>query len=302
LKPWWAARLPSISVAANCFLQCGQTTSYVVPEATPPVMFPRYQTRRGPPSVRSSSVAAMAIDAGRRAVAEFVGTFALVFVGVASIMFSGSSGLVGVALAHGLAIAVMASAVGHISGAHFNPAVTFGLLVTRRIAPALAVVYWVAQLLAAVVAALALRVIFPDEANLDGGVPTLNPSVSTFGGLLAEFILTFFLVWVIVATAVDPRGAFKSIAGLAIGLTITVDVLAGGPLTGAAMNPARAFGPQLVQGVWADGWIYYVAPLLGGAAASLAYEFLYLRPLAPVPVGPPESGVLEPRPGDAAAS
>jgi glycerol uptake facilitator-like aquaporin len=104
------------------------------------------------------------------------------------------------------------------------------------------------------------------------------------------------------ATAVDPRGAFKSVAGLAIGLTITIDILIGGPLTGAVMNPSRALGPQLVQNAWADGWIWYLAPLLGGALAALAYDRLYLRPLAPIPPGPPETGLEEPGPGAAAAS
>jgi aquaporin TIP len=105
---------------------------------------------------------------------------------------------------------------------------------------------------------------------------------------------------VIFATAADPRGTFASIAGLAIGLTITLDVLMGGPLTGAAMNPSRAFGPQLVGGDWADGWIYYVGPLAGGAAAALLYDALYLRPPRPEPVGPPETGLDEPRPGETA--
>jgi glycerol uptake facilitator-like aquaporin len=107
---------------------------------------------------------------------------------------------------------------------------------------------------------------------------------------------------VIFATAADPRGSFKSIAGLAIGLTITLDVLIGGPLTGAAMNPGRAFGPQLVGNEWGDGWVWYLGPLLGGGLGALAYEYLYLRPARPVPVGPPETGIEEPRPGDAAVS
>jgi glycerol uptake facilitator-like aquaporin len=117
-----------------------------------------------------------------------------------------------------------------------------------------------------------------------------------------EAILTIFLVFVIFATAVDPRGAFKSIAGLAIGLTITMDIFAGGPLTGAAMNPARAFGPQFVGDLWSNWWVWYVGPIAGAIVAALLYEWLYLRPLAPTPVGPPETGVREPRPGDAAAS
>jgi aquaporin Z len=238
-------------------------------------------------------------DPLRRGVAELIGTFTLIFVGMGSIVFA-SSGLLGVALAHGLAIAIMASAVGHISGGHFNPAVTFGFLVTRRIAPSLAVVYWISQLAGALLGALALRAVFPDQANLDAGVPVLHASIGAGSGLVLEAILTFLLVWVIFATAVDPGGAFKSISGLAIGLTITIDILAAGPLTGAAMNPARALGPELVQNVWGDFWIYIVGPCAGAAVAALLFDRLYLRPLAPVPVGVPESGVLEPRPGDAA--
>jgi aquaporin Z len=243
-------------------------------------------------------------DPVRRGAAEFIGTFTLVFIGVGSIAAGIGGGLVGVALAHGLAIAVMASAVGHISGGHFNPAVTFGFLVTRRIEPMLAGVYWVVQLTAAVVAAVLLRWLYPDlgQKNVAAlGAPALN-HVGAFAGMTIEVILTFLLVWVIFATAVDPRGAFRQISGLAIGLTITIDILAAGALTGAAMNPARAFGPQLVGNAWSDAWVWYVGPLIGGALAAIAYDWLYLRPLAPIPVGPPETGVIEPRPGDAAVS
>src|SRR5215216_2185952 len=213
----------------------------------------------------------------QRGVAEFVGTFTLVFVGAGSIIATGGGNLTVIALAHGLAIGVMASAVGHISGGHFNPAVTFGFLVTRRIGPALAGVYWTFQLAGAILGALALRATFPSVANLDAGVPVLNDSVGVGSGLVLEAILTFLLVWVIFATAVDPGGAFKSIAGLAIGLTITIDILAAGPLTGAAMNPARALGPELVQNVWDNFWIYIVGPSVGAAVAALAYDWLYLR-------------------------
>ena len=244
----------------------------------------------------------MEYDPLRRGFAELIGTFTLIFVGVGSIMFSQSSGLVGVALAHGLAIAIMASAVGHISGGHFNPAVTLGFLVTRRIAPSLAIVYWLAQLAGAVLGALALELTFPDDANLDAGVPILNDAVGAGSGVALEAIMTFFLVWVIFATAADPGGAFKSIAGLAIGLTITIDILAAGPLTGAAMNPARALGPELVLSLWDDFWVYLVGPALGAVAAALAYDYLYLRADRIPVVGSPASGVDEPRPGDAAVS
>lgn len=244
----------------------------------------------------------MEYDPLRRGIAELVGTFALIFVGMGSIVFAAQSGLVGIALAHGLTIAIMASAVGHISGGHFNPAVTFGFLVTRRIAPSLAAVYWAAQLAGATLGALALRAAFPDEANLDGGVPVLNQTIGAGSGLLLEAILTFFLVWVIFATAADPGGAFKSIAGLAIGLTITIDILAAGPLTGAAMNPARALGPELVQNVWSDFWVYIVGPAVGAAVAALAYDWLYLRADRLPVVGTPASGLDEPRPGETAVS
>jgi len=241
-------------------------------------------------------------DALRRGVAEFVGTFALIFIGMGSIAFVDSGGLVGVALAHGLTIAIMASAVGHISGGHFNPAVTFGFLVTRRIAPTLAAVYWLAQLAGAVLGALALRATFPGEVNLNNGVPVLHSTIGVGSGLLLEAILTFFLVWVIFATAADPGGAFKSIAGLAIGLTITIDILAAGPLTGAAMNPARALGPELVQNIWDDFWVYIVGPAVGAAVAALAYDWLYLRADRLPVVGTPASGLDEPRPGETALS
>jgi MIP family channel proteins len=238
----------------------------------------------------------------RRGVAEFIGTFALIFVGAGSLGFART--LTDVALAHGLVIAVFASAFGLISGGHFNPAITLGLLVTRRIAPALALVYWLVQFAGAAAAALLLKWVLPsaieNQSNL--GVPALGGGIGSGAAVVVEAVLTFFLVTVVFATAVDPRGAFKQIAGLAIGLTITLDILMGGVLTGAAMNPARAFGPQLVGNHWSHFWIWYVGPLAGGVIAACVYELLYLRPARPAPVGPAETGVEEPRPGDAALS
>jgi aquaporin TIP len=236
----------------------------------------------------------------RRAFAEFVGTFALVFVGAGSIAFANTWTDVG--LAHGLVIAVMASAVGHISGGHFNPAVTLGFIVTRRMAASLAAVYWVAQFGAGALAALLLSWVLPADAEnrIHLGAPGLGNGVNGGTGVVVEAVLTFFLVWVIFATAADPRGAFKQIAGLAIGLTITMDILMGGALTGAAMNPARAFGPELVNNHWSNGWVWYIGPFAGAVIAAAAYELLYLRPARPVAVGPPETGLEEPRPGDAA--
>jgi aquaporin TIP len=241
----------------------------------------------------------------RRGTAEFIGAFALTFFGAGAIMV-GSAGLLGVALAHGLAIALMVTAFGHISGGHFNPAITFGFLVTRRIEAALAGVYWVMQFAGASVAALLLWWIFPKEAVGPArlGAPLLHTSIGQGAGFVLEAIMTAFLVLAVFATAVDDRGAFKAIAGFGIGLVITMDVLAGGALTGAAMNPSRAFGPELVYNVWESyTWIYYAGPVVGGGLAALLYEWLYLRPQSrPEPVGPPETGIQEPRPGDLAAS
>jgi MIP family channel proteins len=272
----------------------------------------------------------------RRGFAEFVGAFALIFVGAGSVLTStvvfgqlvlgqqgilaGGFSLVAVAFAHGLVIAVMASALGHISGGHFNPAITLGFVVTRRIAPALAVVYWVAQFAGGACGALLLRWVFTESTRNAAslGAPATGQEitgVNPAGGLatrgvldnpkaiVVEAVLTFFLVWVVFATATDPRGAFKSIAGLAIGLTITFDILIGGPLTGAMMNPARAFGPELVQRAWDDWYVWYAGPFGGAAIAALAYDYLFLRPVPrPIPVGEPGSGIAEPRPGITAES
>jgi aquaporin Z len=235
----------------------------------------------------------------RRSVAEFVGTFTLIFIGGGAGIVSGHD-IVAVALANGLAIGIMVTNLGHISGGLFNPALTLGFLVTRRLTPKLTVVYWLAQLLGAVAAAAILRGLFSHKDFL-GSVP----SAAEFGsgkGFVLELVLTFFLMWAVFATAVDPRGAFKAVAGLAIGLTITMGVFVGGPLTGAAMNPARAFGPELLGNFWGNAWIYYVGTGVGALIAAVAYETLYLRPPRPGVVGTPESGVEEPRPGDAASS
>jgi MIP family channel proteins len=247
-------------------------------------------------------------DMLRRGVAEFIGTFTLIFIGggagIAVSIYTGSSNLVAVALANGLAIGIMVTNLGHISGGHFNPAITLGFLSTRRITASLAGLYWGAQLLGAAVGGLALRGLTSQIAVRKGAVPlpAIHPHVTDGKAVVFELILTFFLVWAVWATAVDPRGAFKAIAGLAIGLTITIDVLMGGRFTGAAMNPARAFGPELAGKLWTSWWVYWIGPFLGALIASQLYEYLYLRPTAPPVVGTPESGVDEPRPGETALS
>jgi aquaporin TIP len=238
------------------------------------------------------------IDAFLRTVAEFIGAFFFFFIGIGagvSITIAGEPSLLLVALANGLALAIAVTALGHISGGHFNPAVTIGFLVTRRIAPVLALMYIVAQLLAGIAAAAMVRWLWPGTfAKATGyGAPALDPGLSSGEGLVLEALLTAFLVFVVFATAADIRGAFKIIAGFAIGLTVSVDVMVGGPLTGAMMNPARAFGSHVVDNTWDNAWIWYVGPILGGAIAALLYELLYLRPLRPPPPGLPESDVQE---------
>jgi aquaporin TIP len=241
----------------------------------------------------------------RRSFVELVGTFALVLVGAGTIMSLGpqaDAGTLEVALATGLVIAVMVSAVGHISGGHFNPAITFGFMLTRRISVLLGLVYWAVQLLGGVLAALLLRWIFPENYRnaADLGAPSVHV-IDVGPALVLEAVGTFFLVWVVYAMVSDPRSTYSAVAGLCIGLVIVFDMLLAYPLTGGAFNPARAFGPELVSGTWSDAWIWYIGPLAGGAIAALLYDELYLRPEAPVAVGPPETGVEEPGPGGQAA-
>jgi MIP family channel proteins len=230
----------------------------------------------------------------RKLVAEAVGAFALSFVGVGAIIYGGSAGgLTTIALAHGFVIAVMVCAVGHISGGHFNPAVTFGFLVTKRMELEEAIAYWAAQIVAALIAGLVLRATLPDNiSSINGGLTKLSPGVGTGTGLVVEFALTFFLVWVIFGVAVDPRGSFAAVAGLPIGLTIALGIMMGGPLTGGSMNPSRTFGPDLAAGKFTDFWIYFIACPLGAAAAALLYDRLILAPATPPP--PPPTEVMEP--------
>ncbi len=216
-------------------------------------------------------------------IAEFIGTFFLCFAGIAAILnttsvVGGGGGLVAIALAHGLALSVAVSAFGGVSGAHFNPAVTVGMLATGRIGAGSAVAYVVSQLAGATAAAEACAMIFPAaavaEANLGIPLPAAWASSGTVIGV--EIILTFLLMTAIFGAAVDPRGQAVKIGGFAIGLTVTFDILAGGPVTGASMNPARSFGPALIQGHWDWHGVYWVAPIVGAVLAALVYHHLIL--------------------------
>lgn len=222
--------------------------------------------------------------------AEMIGPFALVLFGAGSVMTAASQGFGGwetilvVALAHGLAIGLMIAAAGHISGGHYNPAVTFAMFIGGRIGLLKGLAYVVAQLIGAFLAAAVLQYIFGDDITeaVGYGIPGVNYAgdgdaiiVGRSHAFVLEVILTFFLVYVIFGTAVDELGA-HAIAPLAIGLTITIDILLGGPLTGAAMNPARWFGPAAFNGEFKDGWIYILAPLTGAGIASIIHNYIFI--------------------------
>lgn len=211
--------------------------------------------------------------------AEALGTFLFFFVGMGAVVLGGhisdggTGGLVGVALAHGLALAVLVSALGAVSGGHFNPAVTFAVWITGRIEPARAALYVVAQLVGAVLAGLALRTVF-NEASWGPvalGTPAVDPAIGVTSAIVIEAILTMLLLVAVFGTAIDPRG--PKIGGLAIGLAVAADILMGGPLTGAAMNPARWFGPAIVSGTFADWYVWWIGPLLGATVVALVYRY-----------------------------
>ena len=199
-------------------------------------------------------------------VAEFVGTFALIFIGAGALAI-GQANLLGVALAHGLVIVGFAYAYGHISGTHINPAVTLGLLIAGEIEFVAAIGYWIVQFLGGILGAVVLNAVLPDAGDL--GVTILGEGVGVGQGLVVEIVLTFFLVNTIFNTAVSGKAG--NFAGLAIGLTLVLAILMGGPLTRASLNPARTLGPAIVSGNYADIWLYFVGPLVGAILAALLY-------------------------------
>ena len=208
----------------------------------------------------------------RALVAELIGTFALVFAGAGAIVVdakTGALGHVGVSLVFGLVIMVMIYAVGHVSGAHFNPAVTFAFSLSRHFPWRRAAGYWVAQISGAVLAAALLRSSLGNTAHLGATLPAGSQGQS----FLWEIVLTFFLMFVIMAVATDTR-AFGEAAAIAVGGTVALDALFGGPISGASMNPARSLGPALVSGNLHAVWLYIVAPPLGAALGALAYRFI----------------------------
>ncbi|HEX2251339.1 MAG TPA: aquaporin [Gemmatimonadales bacterium] len=217
----------------------------------------------------------------RRLVAEALGTFGLVFIGAAVVVVNGGFpqsgiGLLGIALAHAVVLSVMISSTMTISGGHLNPAVTLGLLTARRIDLRSAAAYILVQLVAACIAAYLVKLLLPSAAVRTSmvGVPVIASSVSLGQAIGLELVLTFFLVSAVFGTAVSPDA--PRIAGFGIGLVLLFDILVGGPLTGAAMNPARAFGPALASGQWVGHLVYWIGPLAGGVLAALLWEYVLL--------------------------
>ncbi len=214
----------------------------------------------------------------KKCLSEFIGTFGLVFIGAGAVLVHGIAGgivsLVGIALAHGLVLMTMIYSLAHVSGAHFNPAVTIAMLVNKRIRFGEAGAYIISQLVGASLAGFLLLFLFPGASNFQlYGFPTNIPLAF---GIVLEAVLTFFLVFVIYGVAVNKQ-APSGIFGFAIGSVLIFDILLGGSQTGAAMNPARAFGPALASGVWEPQLIYWIGPLIGAIVASLVYEKLFLE-------------------------
>lgn len=236
---------------------------------------------------------------GAKLTGEFLGTFALTFIGAGAIVTTtytgGHPGLVGIAIAHGLALAIAVSATMNVSGGHINPAVTLAMVATGRIKIGPAVTYILAQCGGATVAGFLLAYIFNSigagTASMAGseavaksllGTPNFNPQIMSFGtAILIEAVLTFLLVFAIFGTAVDDRA--PQIGGWGIGLTVGMDILMGGPLTGAAMNPARTIGTLIgggtaTQGLWSQHAVYWIGPVLGAIVAALVYDICILKP------------------------
>lgn len=222
----------------------------------------------------------MSLSLLRAAVAEAIGTFALVFAGAGAIMVDAKThalGHVGVAITFGLVIMAMIYAVGHISGAHFNAAVTFAFALTRHFPWPRALVYWTAQFIGAFAAALLLRASLGNIAHVGATLPSGSQAQSFF----FEFVMTAFLMFVILAVATDTRAVGEA-AAIAIGATIGLDAMFGGPISGASMNPMRSLGPALVSGDLHALWLYIVAPVLGASVGGLAYQFVRAEQSAPV--------------------
>lgn len=222
---------------------------------------------------------------GRAAVAEFVATFALVFVGAGAVILNanGQLDLTGVALAHGLVLAIMVSITVHLSGGMVNPAVAVSLWVTGKVSSPRAGALILAELAGAIAGAFLLRFLVPTEMfdSGNGGIPALGDGITIGKGILIEAVTTFFLVFAVFGTVVDDRGPYSKTAGLTIGLVIAFGIMAFAPYTGAAMNPARWFGPALATTDWSDWYVWIVGPIAGGIIAGVLYWSVFLKDKEP---------------------
>nr|AFK48976.1 unknown [Medicago truncatula] len=220
---------------------------------------------------------------------EFIATLIFVFAGVGSAIAYNDltsdaaldpAGLVAVAVAHAFALFVGVAIAANISGGHLNPAVTFGLAIGGNITILTGLFYWIAQLLGSIVASLLLNYVTAKSVPTHGVAAGLNP----IAGLVFEIIITFGLVYTVYATAADPKkGSIGTIAPIAIGFVVGANILAAGPFSGGSMNPARSFGPAVVSGNFADNWIYWVGPLIGGGLAGLIYGDVFIGSYTPAP-------------------
>ena len=201
-------------------------------------------------------------------VAEFIGTFALIFVGAGAVAID-VGGLAGAAFAHGFVVVAFIYAYGHISGTHINPAVTLGLLIAGEIEFVAAIGYWIVQFLGGILGAVLLNALLPNPGDL--GVTILSEGVTPVQGLFIEIVLTFFLVNTIFNTAVSGKAG--NFSGLAIGLALIACIFMGGPLTRASLNPARTLGPAVfsMDPQWDNIWLYFVGPCVGAVFAALLY-------------------------------
>ena len=221
---------------------------------------------------------------GKAAVAEFVSTFALIFIGAGAVIATNLGlDLTGVALAHGLVLAIMVSITAHISGGLVNPAVTIGLWVAGKIDSPRAVILMGAELLGAVAGAFLLKYLVPAQLfdAAGGGTPALANGFAIGKGIVLEAVMTFFLMFAVFGTAIDDRGPFSKTAGMTIGLVIAFDIMAFAPYTGAAMNPARWFGPALAAGAWDNWYVWIVGPIAGAIIASVLYQSVFLKEAQP---------------------
>jgi MIP family channel proteins len=232
-------------------------------------------------------------------VVEALGAFALCFFSIGAVILTQGQDIVAIGIATGLAIGIMVAAGGHISGGHYNPAVTAGMLVTKRIPVPDAVAYIVAQMVGAVLGAGAITLAYldVDRNRVNLGLPSVGTSIvadpavklSVWNALAMETILTFFLVLVIFGTAVDKRSIGRWVAPLAIGITITIGNIAGVAASGAAMNPIRWFGPAVIQRDFDNFWIWIVGPIVGGLLAAVVYDRFLMDKSAPVPAADPSA-------------